>query len=92
MSEKCQHRKSALLFDHLVGAGKYGGRHREAEDFCGSQINSQLKFGRLLHWKITSLFTLQNATNVSPSLMKYVEEICPIAKQATGTNVLGPRI
>jgi hypothetical protein len=85
-------RSERSLFDHLVGAGDQWGWHFKAEDLRGFQINNQFEFGRLLYRKIGSFFTFQNTTNVSPSLMKYVKEIRSIAKQATGTNVLRPRV
>ena len=38
---------TAVLFDHLVGAGKQRWRHSEAERVGGLQVNHQLEVGRL---------------------------------------------
>src|SRR5262245_59061418 len=47
-----QPQQAAQLFDHLIGGGEQRRRDREAESVRGLEINLQVEFGRLLHWKI----------------------------------------
>jgi hypothetical protein len=50
---------SDVSFDHLVGAGEDGKRNRQAEGFCGLQIDYQLEFRRPLDGKIGRFGALQ---------------------------------
>jgi hypothetical protein len=38
---------SALLLDHLVGAGEQRGRHVDAEHECRLRVDDELELGRL---------------------------------------------
>jgi hypothetical protein len=41
---------TALLFDHLVGAGEQDGWHDEAERLGGLEVDASSYFVRLLEW------------------------------------------
>jgi hypothetical protein len=58
-------RSKTVLFDDLVGAGEQRRRHGEAERFGSLQVDDQLKFCGLLNRKITGLFALEDAVDVS---------------------------
>jgi hypothetical protein len=58
-------RSKTVLFDDLVGAGEQRRRHGEAERFGSLQVDDQLKFRGLLNRKITGLFALEDAVDVS---------------------------
>src|SRR5262245_26319999 len=42
----------ASLFDHLVGAGKHGSGHVEAEHLGGGQVDDEIELGRLFDRKV----------------------------------------
>jgi hypothetical protein len=48
MSQRCQDRTWALLFNCFVGAREHFGRNFEAERLGGLEIDDQLEPGRLL--------------------------------------------
>ena len=52
MSVSCQKQKWHPLFDHLVGFGKQGLRHREPEHLRSLQIDDQFELGRQLHRQV----------------------------------------
>src|SRR5262249_57460689 len=52
--------KKRSLFDHLVGAGEHDRRNLKAEGLGSLGVDHQLKFGRLLNWKIGRLRALEN--------------------------------
>ena len=58
MSALCQKRTLLVLFDHLVGARKQRGRHREAERFCGLEVDHEIKSGWLFYWQVSGLAAL----------------------------------
>src|SRR5229473_348946 len=39
-------------FDHLVGQGEQGRRHRQPERLRGLQVDGKLEFGRALYWQL----------------------------------------
>jgi hypothetical protein len=65
MSQKCQTRTSACLFDHLIGAREHGCRHFEAKGLRGLEINHELVLGRRLHRQIGRLLALKDAVDVA---------------------------
>src|SRR5215210_5955805 len=64
-SEKCQIRKSSVLFDHFVGAVEQRQWDGEAERLRGFEIDHQFELGRQLHGKIARLCSFQNLVDVS---------------------------
>jgi hypothetical protein len=50
----------ALLFDHLVGNREQGRRHLEAQRLGGLEMEHELEFGGLNHWKIGGLGALED--------------------------------
>ena len=46
------------LFDHLVGARKQRGRHREAERLCGLEVDHEIKSGWLFYWQVSGFAAL----------------------------------
>ncbi len=68
----------AALFDHLVGAGKHGRRHVEAERLGRLEVEHRLVLGRRLHWQVGRLLALQDAIDVAGRAPVLVGVICTI--------------
>jgi hypothetical protein len=51
--------------DNFIGAGKQHRWHGESERFGGLQVDDQLEFGRLLHWKIGRLGAFEYLVDVA---------------------------
>ena len=69
MSALCQKRtcapqQTAVLFDHLVGAGEHGRQNFEAKRLRGFQVDYQLVFRRRLHRQVAWLLALEDAIDV----------------------------
>jgi hypothetical protein len=69
-------------FDHLVGAGEHGGRHFEAKNFRGLEIDQQLDLRSLYNRKLRGLLTLENPTSVCADLAVVVSFVASVAEQA----------
>src|SRR5215471_18258696 len=65
-------RYSALLFDHLVGAGEERRWHSNAKRLGGFHIDDQLETSRLLHRQIGGLDAFEDFVDVDGSLAKKV--------------------
>jgi hypothetical protein len=55
-------------FDHLVGEREQLGGNFKAERLSGLDVDHQLEFVRCLHWQISRLLALKNASDVGRSL------------------------
>src|SRR5205823_2493706 len=83
----CQNRSFARRsFDHLVGAGEKGLRHRQAERLRGLNVDDQLELGRLLDRQIGRLGAFEDLAGVSAQLAPYADETSAIANQAAGLD------
>ena len=71
-------------FDNLVGAGKQHRWHGKSERFGGLQVDDQLEFGGLLHWKIGRLSTFQHLVDVAGRAPIRVSDICPVQQESAG--------
>src|SRR5262245_54669378 len=76
-----QHMKA--LFDHLVGAGEQGRRHRDAERLGSFQIDNQIEGRWLLYWQFGRLLAAENTAGVNTDLAIDVRNADTIAHQAT---------
>jgi hypothetical protein len=84
MSVWCQSRKSPYSFDHLVGTGEYGRRHRQAERFSGLEVDDQLVLGRRLHRQVGRLLGLEDAVDIAGRAAVLVDQVRPVGDEATG--------
>src|SRR5690349_12329789 len=74
-------RKTAALFDHLVGTGEERRRQFNPKRLCGLEIDLQTNFGRLLDWQVRGESALQNAINISRRLSPKCEEVGRVRHQ-----------
>ena len=65
MSAKGQEQTSRNLFDHLVGARKYGQRNGKPEHLRGFEVDDNLVLSRRLHRQVGGFFALQDAIDVA---------------------------
>src|SRR5207247_2508771 len=63
MSQKCQDRTWALLFNYFVGARKHCGRNFEVERLGGLEIDDQFEPGRLLDRQVGRFGAFENLVN-----------------------------
>jgi hypothetical protein len=68
-------RRSAGLFDYLVGAREQCGRHLDAERLRGLAVDDQLVFGRGLYRQVGWLFAIEDAVNVTGRAPVLIGEI-----------------
>jgi hypothetical protein len=79
-------------FDHLVGAGREGRRHFDAQRPRGVKIDHELEAGRLHHWQISGLFALENSAGIDGGLPIGVRKFGAAAHQAAGLHEVAPFI
>jgi len=83
MSALCQKRTlSRFSFDQLVGELLKMDRYIEAQFLGGLEVDNQLVFCRILHWKITGPFTLKNSIDICSGFSKEIGEIGSIGNQS----------
>src|SRR5215472_5253320 len=75
-----------ILFDHLVGAGKQGLGHRQAERPCCLQVNGEFVLVRGLHRQIRRFFAFEDAIDVGSRTSVLVSKIRPIGHQSAGSD------
>src|SRR6516164_10028290 len=71
------------LFNNLISAGKQRRRHCEAKCLGRLEVDHQLIFGRVLHWKISGLFALKDAIHVTSSLPALIDGVNSVGDEAT---------
>ena len=64
--------RTSQLFDDLISARKERMRHSEAQRLGGLEVDHQLEFGRILHWKVGGLFALEDSIDVASSLPAFL--------------------
>ena len=65
-------RKSADLFDHLVGNGQQRRRYYQAERLCGFEVDDELKFGWLLDRQLAGSGAFENFVHILGSAAIHV--------------------
>src|SRR5262249_60243478 len=75
---------SSRSFDHLVGERDQLVRNSETQRSRGLEINHELEFGRLLHWKISRLGAPEDFVHVAGSAPIEVSESRPIGHEPAG--------
>ena len=80
--------QTALLFDHVVGGGKQGLRHSQAQRLGGLEVDRQFVLGRCLHRQVGRLIALEDSVDIPRRALALVEEIRPIRNQAAASDVI----
>ena len=80
------------LFNNLISAGKQRRRHSEAECLSRLEVDHQLVFGRVLHWKVGRLFAPKDAIHVASSLPAWIDRVRSVRNEATVSDVVTERI
>src|SRR5215471_21484654 len=80
------------LFNDLISAGKERRRHSEAKCLGRLEVDHQLVFGRVLHWKVGGLFALKDAIDVASSLPAWIDRVSCVRDEATCSDEETERI
>jgi hypothetical protein len=72
-----------VLFDHLIGAGKQRWRNGQAERLCCLEVDHELEFCGLDHWKVGRLLTLENSPDVKTHLAISVYKVVSVTNETT---------
>ena len=92
MSALGQERTWTCLLDHLVGNGKYGWRHLDAECSRRMKVDDELEFGRLQHRQVSGLGAFEDAAGIDAGLTKGVCDVGSVTHQPTGFHRLTDRV
>src|SRR6516164_3086766 len=82
--------RSPASLDDLVGAAEEGKRNRQAEGFCGLQIDYQLELRRLLDRKVGRFDALQDLVDVVSRKPVHVGDTRPIGHQSASFDPSAP--
>src|SRR5271154_3306325 len=88
MSVRCQRRKLACLFDHLVSNGEHARRNGEAKRLRGLEIYNQFELSRLLNWQVRWLRPAQNFVDIFGGVPEQVRKARSIGHQTAHSYVL----
>ena len=80
--------KTVFLLDDLIGGHLHDQRYREAEPLCRFEIDDQFELGRLHHWKLGGLLTLEDAIDIEGRLAELVVLVSSIREEATRIDIL----
>jgi len=92
MSALGQERTWTCLLDHLVGNGKYGWRHLDAECSRRMKVDDELEFGRLQHRQVSGLGAFEDAAGIDAGLTKGVCDVGSVTHQPAGFHRLTDRV
>src|SRR5262245_47601836 len=92
MSALGQKRTSRGLFNYLVGPGRSGWWHCNAERLRGAQIDHELELGHLHYRQISRFFAIENTTSIDPGLTIGIGKVGSIAHQTAGFGKFVPLI
>jgi hypothetical protein len=76
----------AASFDYLVGDREKRWGYVDAQGLGGSDIDGQFDLRGLLHWKISSLLTFEDAINVTGCAPKLVNDIGSVGDQSAASS------
>jgi hypothetical protein len=81
---QCSNCRGRLLLDYFVGGGEQRGRHVDAQQFRGVDVDNKFELGRLLDGKIGEFFALENAGDVNACYSVGLGDAGRIAHQPAG--------
>src|SRR5947207_12670 len=66
---RCERYTRAVSFDHVIGGGKQGRRHSEAERPRGLQVYDEIELGRLHNREVGRFLAFENLASINADLM-----------------------
>src|SRR5262245_47006650 len=75
--------RARSLLDDVIGAGKEGRRHSEAQCLCGLQVDDELEFSRLLEGKIGRIGTLEDSVHVTCRFAEIVSKVHTVGHEGS---------
>src|SRR5712691_6050386 len=77
--------------DHLVRSRQQGWRDRQAERFCGPEIDHQLELGGLLDGEITRRRPFEDFVDINRRAAKQITQVSAVRHEAPGVEPLPKR-